>query len=291
MTAFGRATYGSTSYAGGDGAGGLVYYASGFKPTRFGTPRGPLPATGFKPTRFGTPRLFPYHAVGFKAAKFGTVTAQQYWRAASLGNVARIPRAYTKFNQAPVVSGFAPAHIGVPFAWQTAPGPIGQIVSASGLMPTRLGTPRVAYARIGAASGFEVTTFGTPRVVSVRMPSGWLARTFGVPIVRLHQLASGFGATRFGTPRSLTLHQATGFKARVSFGLPEIYRPNTYLAYGINLTGRLGHPTAFIRFNHPASGFNPVRLGTPAAAQRHLVTAIPPIARFGTPLIRRGEQC
>ena len=64
-----------------------------------------------------------------------------------------------------------------------------------------------------------------------------------------------------------------------------------YIAYGINASGRFGHPRAISARVRQATGFQPTAFGTPAALERYRATHIPPVAAFGTPLLVRTDQC
>lgn len=183
---------------------------------------------------------------------------------------------------------------------------------ANGFCNTAFGTPSLA----NTATGLSVTAFGTPSVRHVAHAAGFASPAFGLALAlatRLEQ-ASGFSLTRFGGPTAYGRASATAdtiasarfiASARVRFGLPralltpppcevqtlgplaQFGTPAARQVHRLQATGGdgtlFGQARANLRAH--ASGARALQFGSPAAAHGAHAASLPPVARFGTPLV------
>lgn len=320
-TAFGLAlaVYNQTQFAtgfltGAVGIAGTPLPVAGIAPTTvFGTPSLLPHAVGFSSTVFGIPSI-TLDVVGFSSTNFGQTAGMQRWRAAALYPQTRFGTPSTPTNRTQIASGFTTTRIGAPSAVEYAPEITLQVAGARGWMATRLGIPYAGAptARTQVATGFTGTTFGAPVAKYHRSEaaSGFSTSALGTPAIPLVASALGpvtsFGAatvgtvsvvaaaaptTAFGTASARCIQPATGAHHDTRFGLPTCVRSNTYIARGINASGRVGHPRALNQFRYPASGFQTGAVGAPACVQRHRATQLPSAMSFGTPLLVRDPMC
>jgi hypothetical protein len=114
---------------------------------------------------------------------------------------------------------------------------------------------------------------------------------FAAPQARQTQRAQGFKATAIGTPQSRRTQYAADSAPRTRYGTHSTIRSNWYVAYGFRAT-KYGTPRAWQRFNYHVGEW-PVSttVGTPTSRRTYPVESIPPITRYGTPLLKRTTQC
>ena len=113
---------------------------------------------------------------------------------------------------------------------------------------------------------------------------------FGTPTARTKHLVSGFRPVAFGLAGAILTQRVAGMAPAVRFGTPKAIRSNWYEVRGF-MPVRFGTPRGYQRNNYHVEGFMPAQFGTPAAIQTHRVTSIPPITRFGKPMLKRTTQC
>ncbi len=289
------AASGSSSTQFGVPTARLTQPASGFYGTQLGTPDGYKlqRAEGFSPILFGTPRLFPSHVgPGVHTTLFGTPSAQQFWRAMSWSPIARLGTPTTPTDRSAQASGFAPVRLGLPQGSRTLPPDLTQSERAFGARTTLFGTPSARWAQAGQASALgPVVQFGTPVASGVHHADGVaMGAQFGTALVRLKQNAAGLYPVHFGSPGSTITQRASGLAPTVRFGLPTTVRSNWYEVRGFVAT-RCGQPIAYQRNNYHATGLGGTLFGTPSCRQRYRASALAPITRFGTPLLKRITQC
>ena len=273
----------------------LTQPVTGFSTTQFGTPAGYKlqRAQGFLATQFGTPYLHPSHVAPWPVSTaFGSPSGRQCWKIQSMGQVAKFGTPTTPTDRTGVVSGFAPVVFGTPVAVRHRPANTAIICSASGFAPVRFGVPAGHWSQVGAVQAIAPTVqFGTPKATMAQRVTGMApAVQFGTPFVRTTQRASGFNPVAFGLARAILTQRVIGADPKVKFGTPKAVRSDWYEVRGF-CPARFGTPAAFQRNNYRVQGFAPAQFGTPSAYQTHRVTSIPPIARFGKPLLRRTTQC
>ncbi len=268
---------------------------TGFSSTAFGTPEGfkTQRVSGFHNTAFGSPFLYPMHVAPWHpASSFGTPSARQYWRVQSMGAVAKFGTPTTPTNRTGEVSGFAPARFGKPLAIRHRPPGTNIICRVEGFSPSLFGIPSARWGQTGAVSAIAPTVqFGTPRGITTHRASGMAPTVqFGTPTARTKHLVSGFRPVAFGLAGAILTQRVAGMAPAVRFGTPKAIRSNWYEVRGF-MPVRFGTPRGYQRNNYHVEGFMPAQFGTPAAYQTHRVTSIPPIARFGKPMLKRTTQC
>lgn len=293
--AYGSNAYGTTAF----GAAGQndAKVASPIAPIQFGTPLAafwqatPAETVGLV-TSFGTANVYPGYVPGFRATSFGTPAGSQRWYAASLGNITKFSAAYTSFAQPLAAVGWNATKLGSPLSARDAPVAVGRSARANGFFVTSLGSPIAARTQIGVPAGFRATTLPTPIARLSATAAGLSQTQFGTPSTGARRvLPNGFDAITFGIPTTRRSYVVAGLARAPRFGTPRASQSNTFIAVGIQLGGRVGHPHAFQRFNYPAAGFSPVAFGQPSAKQTHRVTSIPPVVQFGTPTLLRSTSC
>lgn len=270
-------------------------YADGFQSTQYGTPDGSFlyRAAGFQSTQYGEPRLFPYHQAPWPVStQVGTPTGKQVWHAASLGTIAKYGIPTTPTHQVCVAEGFIRTQYGTPVSWRYAPGGRDIICRAQGFRLTQYGTPVASWSQSGEATGFSSTAVGTPRaIMTFHVPSIGPVAQYGTPQARQTQRAQGFKAAAIGTPQSRRTQYAADSAPRTRYGTHSTIRGNWYVAYGFRAT-KYGTPRAWQRFNYHVGEWTPAtQVGTPSSRRTYPATSIPPITRYGTPLLKRTTQC
>ncbi len=269
--------------------------ATGFAPTQFGEPAGYKlqRASGFAPVQFGVPYLHPSHVAPWPISTlFGTPAAQQYWRAPSLGSVSKFGTPTTPTDRTGNASGFAPVQFGNPVAIRHWPPNTDILCLARGFKPALFGKPAAQWDQAAQAQAVAPTVrFGAPRTFTTHHAEGTAPSVqFGAPATRTTHRASGFRPAVFGLARAILTQRATGLAPKARFGTPKTIRSNWYEVRGF-CPFRSGTPRGYQRNNRRADGFSPVQFGAPAAYQTHRVTSIPPITRFGKPMLKRTTQC
>lgn len=267
----------------------------GFAPVQFGTPAGHKlqRVEGFFPVQFGTPRLHPSHIAPWPVStQFGTPTARQFWKVPTLGVITKFGTPTTPTNRTGEVSGFAPVRFGKPLAIRHSPPGTNIICRVEGFSLSLFGTPSARWGQTGAVSAIAPTVqFGTPRaILTGHVDSIAPTVQFGTPTVRTKHQVSGFRPVAFGLARAILTQRVTGMEPAVRFGTPKAIRSNWYEVRGF-MPVRFGTPRGYQRNNHHVAGFMSAQFGTPAAYQTHRVISIPPITRFGKPMLKRTTQC
>ena len=309
----GQGAYGSQS--GGFGTPLAPYAATGFYGTSFGTPFGvfdqaqsasgfsttavgaastPLPATGFIAPQFGTPLAAFWQilgASGFLVAYHGDPSGQQHWSADSVGAVTRFSKAFYAFAQTQLSSGRSGTTFGQPMAFRVSPPNIAQLTQAFGFPTSAVGTPSSGWRQTAGATGFSGTYFGAASSTMAQRAQGIAGAVFGVAATGISAYPYGFGVAVVGAPmlRITQPHSSTYRPTR--FGTAKAARSNTFIAYGANRSGRIGHPKGFTRFNYQAAGLNGTAIGAPACREAHRAPHMPPGTAFGRPLLRRSTVC
>lgn len=289
------------------------WLAAGFRPTTFGTALAvpTRPATGFALTAFGTPQVLPGYVPGFTAAYLGTPAGQQVWRAPTIGEIAKVPRAYYAFGQTLGAGGWASTTFGTPVATTSITLVPGRTASAVGWRPSELGVPALSGAL--TAGGFLTGARGTPvagggyaaqgfgpailpgHALRLAQPVGGLppGTAFGTPLAGFQRLleAAGWRVGGLGTPGGSQPALAASLPPRTYLGTPSGASSRTYMAYGINRTGRVGTPRGAAVLGHRAAGAEHGVLGAPAAVQRHRALHLHPGTGFGLGLLVRDTTC
>ena len=249
------------------GLPGLAFSPGGIAPGLFGRPSVQFIPASFGPSLFGLPSL-RFSTSGAVSTAFGTPQV------------------------APGAVGFlSGSAFGQPFAFQYLPPALGLLGQAFGFDSVRLGAPDAGWLQTGYAPGMGATAFGVATSRCVQPPVGFVSTGIGTPLSQSTQRASGFNPTRLGVATAALTQRAGTSGPLPRFGLPEATPSNTFKAYGINASGRLGHPRGFCRFNYPAAGFITGTAGTPVCSQRHRVAPASPVARFGKALLLRNTLC
>lgn len=245
----------------------------------------PREVSGFKPTHFGVPNVLPGYVPGFKATTFGTPVGYQKWDAASLGPLIKF-----SWTQTGAATGLASTTIGAPIAFSIEPpSPVGQICSASSLLPVHFGTPVVPS--IGVATGALMSSFGQPAAQRRQTVTGVLVPNFGTSSVRLKQRVSGFAPTHIGAPVVRLVQQASWPAVKTRFGTPAAEIVGTHRVTMMFPLPAFGRPKAASGSVKQATGISMVSFGAPSIRQRHRVTMMPPAHKFGTPVVRRSTEC
>ena len=144
---------------------------------------------------------------------------------------------------------------------------------------------------MAGATGFSGTHFGAASSTMAQRAHGIAGAVFGVAATGISAYPYGFGVAVVGAPmlRITQPHSSTYRPTR--FGTAKAARSNTFIAYGANRSGRIGHPKGFTRFNYQAAGLNGTAIGTPACREAHRAPHMPPGTAFGRPLLRRSTVC
>jgi len=245
--------------------------ATGFSSTTFGATAWSRLVTGFKPTAFGT-------AIGRNTDRpdsiHSTVFGHPHW-----------PHLVTALPQGQMHTKFS-----TPGAQTTVYIPQPYSAYAWGTSATVFGAPTAAYRQEQTATGGTTTSIGGPASRTGGTSTGTNAVAFGTPVSAMRGHAAGWRATVFGVPVANGARVATGLFKATRWGLPKVYRPDTYPARGFTST-RFGRAAGFTRFNYSATGFVTGAFGTPLAAEAQYATAIAPGTNFGTPLLIRALLC
>ena len=287
------------------GPSNFTGYATGFKPTLFGSARNgySFPASGFLATHFGTPALdynLEAQAHGFLATKFGVPYAIDHGPPAPRSFLATGLFSTTFGSPAAAASGLYAQQATTPStAFGTPKVRLSQ--PASSIAPgTTFGTHGAVVRARGI--GFKATAFGTPTATVIAQAQGFSSTAVGTPrapgtVLGSTFTAAGFNPTRFGTPRvrmvqattsiapTTTFGQASatlaqGFKATV-FGTPTSVRAAVASGW---LTTRYGTPTApgaVLGAGGLASGFLATKMGAPRVVLRQQASGIAPTTTFG----------
>ena len=268
--------------------------AAGFSTTDVGAASTPLPASGFAGTQFGATTAAFWQilgASGFLATRHGDPSGQQHWSADSVGAVARFSKAFYAFAQTQLSSGRSGTTFGQPMAFRVSPPNIAQLTQAFGFPSSAVGMPSSGWLQTAGATGFSGTYFGAASSTMAQRAHGIAGAVFGVAATGISVYPHGFGVVVVGasTLRITQPHSSTYRPAR--FGTAKAARSNTFIAYGTNRSGRIGHPKGFTRFNYQASGLNGTAIGTPACREAHRAPHMPPGTAFGRPLLRRSTVC
>lgn len=267
--------------------------AVAFDLTRFGLPLVPGVnvtgrATSLHATAFGLPRVdgvgehLTVTALAFEVTQIGT------------------HRALRQTEHGAVF--IAPGSFGTPTTKSYA--------TATGAQTGQFGAARAS--RRQTQAGVALTAFGVSKARISQTVAAWTpSTTFGAGKTLGTTHAPGFKATLFGTTLAAAGQRAAGFAA-ARWGTPSIYRPNTYLAQGLNAGPRFGQPYtaplqratglyAPARFGVPvaererlgqrASGFVVGNFGTPGTHWRVHARHIAPSTTFGAPTISRSILC
>lgn len=267
--------------------------AVAFDLTRFGLPFVPGMdvvgrATSLHATAFGLPRVdgvgehLTATALAFEVTQVGT------------------HRALRQTEHGAVF--IAPGNFGTPTTKSYA--------TATGAQTGQFGAARAS--RRQTQAGVALTAFGVSKARVSQTVAAWTpSTTFGAGKTLGTAHAPGFRATLFGTALAAAGQRAAGFAA-ARWGTPSTYRPNTYLAQGLNAGPRFGQPyTAPLqratglyvpaRFGMPiaarerlgqrASGFVVGNFGTPSTHWRVHARHIAPSTTFGAPTISRSILC
>lgn len=279
----------------GEPAGKILYRTAGFSSTVIGEPhlfpyhQAPWAIS----TQFGAPRLFPFHVAPWPTpSQVGTPEGRQAWFAEQLGIITRYGTPTTPTHQTGEAQGISQTNYGAPLAWRRAPGGQDVICRAQDFLATKYGTPAASQEQAGAATGFTVAQYGTPRAITtLRAQSLGAVTQFGSVMARQKQRATGFKAAAVGLPHSRRIQHAGGVATRVRYGTHNTIRSNWYVAYGFR-TAKYGAPRAWQRFNYRVGEW-PVstQYGSPSTERTYPAAPIPPIARYGRPLLRRNAQC
>lgn len=257
--------------------------------TIFGTAHSPYPqsgaVSGTVTTAFGAPRLGSTHLV-FASTPSTTVS-----------------QAYTPSDQVVAATGVSRTRFGTPIFRALPLISSNTSVQAEGAMTTGFGTPRSPYAQSCAANSLSTTRFGWPRGSEV-----YAFTIFGSPRATLTAYATGWASggvgtseitrgaspipptTTFGEPSAHDTHRASAVATTTRFGAAVSF-DNGHRAFGIDLGRRFGRPSATSRIGRRTSGARDTQFGTPTAAERHLITHMPPVTTFGTPLLTRIPTC
>lgn len=266
---------------------------TGFRTGTVGDPRiFPYSPPPINSTQFGHGRLFPYHvAPGIHSTGFGAAVGWQYWDVEWSTPGTRLGTPSTPTDRTAEASGFAVGFVGSPSKIGRNPPTGSRICIAAGRLTTKTGLPRATWPLLSGATGFSTSSTGTP-TGRISQRAAWIWTT-GVGDVSacLSQRATGFVSLGIGFSAAVMTQRTTGSMFRQRFGLPESDRSNTYKAYGVNASGRIGRPTGACRFNYSSAGFSAGYVGNPACFERHRVRSAPPGAGFGRPLLRRNTQC
>lgn len=269
--------------------------ATGFAPTQFGEPTGYKlqRASGFAPVQFGAPYLHPSHVAPWPiSTQFGTPAAQQYWKVPSLDAISKFGTPTTPTNRAGDASGFVLVQFGSPVAVRHRPPNTDIICLARGFKPALFGKLAAQWDQDAQGQAIAPTVqFGAPRSFTTHHAEGMApAVQFGAPATHTTHRVSGFKPVASGLAGAILTQHATGTAPKARFGAPKTVRSNWYEARGF-CPFRAGTPHGYQRNNHHVDGFIPVQFGTPAAFHTHRCTSIPPVARFGRPLLKRITQC
>lgn len=203
-----------------------------FGPVEFGTPQLGFTdmagdASGFIPSRFGTPNLSALsesftgiHAPrSFNPVTFGTPLSPTEETHVSSGEL--LPRfGRAKVQPTHYASGFSVPSFGKPKVQSDS------IHAAGAMSASRFGKPSV---RSFVAKGFDSVRFGTP-TAPIANAKGFSASKFGSPkAIYVSQPAYGFQIARFGQPRAVENLYPTDSIELGNFGTPTMYASHVVL--------------------------------------------------------------
>lgn len=252
-------------------------------------------ASGFVSTQFGTPGVIHTAYGAGSVTQFGTPTGWEHYNATSLGRVTQWNYPFTAYVAHYTVAeseGFLATKFGFPQLVTPPFKPARTYCGATGFKTTAFGTPFAQSTGTVQATGTVVTAFGQASCGQTYAATGLNnAATFGQAKAVTAAKAMGFRPTNFGTATARATYNASSRPPTNRWGIPTATRSNTYQAYGLNCSGRFGRPTGFERFNYTATGFCSTQFGTHSSSQDYRATSLPPVARFGTPLLMRYPTC
>lgn len=268
--------------------------AAGFPTTDVGAASTPLPAAGFIAPQFGTPVAAFWQilgASGFLATRHGDPSGQQHWSADPVGAVTRFSKAFYAFAQTQLSSGRSGTTFGQPISFRVSPPNIAQLTQAFGFPSSAVGMPSSGWRQTAGTAGFSGTYFGAASSTMAQRAHGIAGAVFGVAATGITAYHNGFGVVAAGAPTLRLTQPHSGTYRPARFGTAKAARSNTFIAYGANRSGRIGHPKGFTRFNYQAAGMNGTAIGTPACREAHRAPHMPPGTAFGRPLLRRSTVC
>jgi hypothetical protein len=268
--------------------------AAGFRATSLGSASTPLPVSGFIGTRFGATTAAFWQisdASGLLATHPGDPFGQQHWSAEPVGLVTRFSKAFYAFAQTQAATGRRDTTFGQPMAFRILAPNTAQLTRAFGFAPTAVGAPTAGWLQTAGVAGFVASRIGAPSSAIAQRASGIAGAVFGSSTESTGAHPAGFAVTVIGSASMRLTQPAAGINQPARFGLASSARSDTFAAYGINRSGRVGHPTGFSRFNYPAVGFRGMYIGTPVCREVHRAPHMPPGTIFGKPLLRRTPLC
>lgn len=300
----------------------VVYPASGFSTTAFGTPSilaGDTQtgdAAGFLLTAFGAPggasvnpagslpsSAFGAHSVAFTAtsllaAQFGVPSGQSLLRARSLLATSRFGAPLALFvDRTCTAQGFA-SNIGSPYGGLFTTPAYDTVTKARYMVRARFGTPsspvqQTCVAGSIAASRFGVHTkgavplsaFGTHTSFFVYPAAGLPPSVFGAHGAASGHAVSGFAQSVFGSPYA-GREQTAAPTNRTRFGTPVSDMQGVHKAYGFRRSWFGNHRS--LRDVSETSGWQSSGFGAPVSHEVHRALHIPPEHKFGTHLMKRA---